>query len=67
MSFSNSHLKAFTVLNRLTARENLKREAAFVITNLIRAKIKARKTGVIPPENMENLKKYLKSYNLANR
>ena len=50
------------------AKEHVKSEAAYILTNLIRAKLHAKKNnGDIPRENIDNVKTHLKNFKVASR
>lgn len=45
----------------------MREHAAFVLTNLVRGTFKTKKTGAVPRENLEKVKKHLKQFKVVAR
>lgn len=55
----------YQLLDRLWVKENMKKEAAQIFTNLIRGKRVSRETGRISENYLQRVKKHLKNFKTA--
>ena len=54
-------------MNRLIAKEELKSDAALVLTNFMQARAVEKRGGKVKPESIDTIKKHLKSFRASSR